>query len=268
MNWKRLSFVMVMLIVSSLYLTSCITDTEDPVDRTNPIGVYNGQGAWQEFAGAVKAALDTLGRDTEFFTEDDAQSGLDAYSMVVFGGGNPLQMAGALGFTGQQNVRKLVETGGGFLGIGGGAYLAADTMIYNGIGSGTTSSPIGLFQGFASGPVEELAPFGTYRMALVTITNTTFDPDLRGTINSLYQGGPEWLVVAPTFEEIAHFEQNDGSAGIIFNLAFGRVGLLAFHPEIEEGDPRDGTSFGDDLLDPESEWFLVRTAVEWCLREF
>ncbi|GBE30529.1 hypothetical protein BMS3Bbin04_01564 [bacterium BMS3Bbin04] len=265
-NLRTVSLIL-LLVGSSLLLTGCPTGGEDPVDRTDPIGVYNGTGVWSEFAGAVNAALDSLGRDVEYFDESDAQNGLEGYSMVVFGGGDPRQMASALGFTGRENILHLVESGGGFLGLGGGAYLAADTMIYNGVGSGS-SPPIGLFNGQAIGPIETIAPFGTYDMTLVSITDTQFDPDLKGIIHSLYRGGPAWLIASPPAEEIAHFIQNDQSAGVIFNLGFGRVALLAFHPEIDENNPRDGTTFGDDLVDPESEWFLLRSTTEWCLREF
>jgi Biotin-protein ligase, N terminal len=267
MTMLRSLFVSTLLVSSLLLFVGCPTDIDDPVDHNDPIGIYNGDGSWSEFSTAVAAALDSLGRDIEFFDETDAQSGLDGLSMVVFSGGDPLQMAAALGFTGRENIKQLVRDGGGFLGLGGGAYLAADTLVYNEIGS-IGSPPIGLYDGWAYGPITTLAPAGTYSMALVALTDTDFDPTFIESIQSMYRGGPEWQIGSPVHYEIAKFVQTGGSAGVIFSLGFGRVALLSFHPEIEEDNPRDGTAFGDDLEDPESEWFLVRTVTEWCLREF
>lgn len=45
----------------------------------------------------------------------------------------------------------------------------------------------------------------------------------------------------------------------------GRVLLIGPHPGIEESDARDGTSFGFELPDPESEWGLLWTAMDWVL---
>ncbi|MBS1261860.1 MAG: hypothetical protein MAG453_01195 [Calditrichaeota bacterium] len=237
-----------------------------PSGESGLIGIYSGAGAWPDFAGAVDAALDTLGRDTEFFTEADAQSGLSSYALIVFPGGDPLAMVGALGFTGRENVRLAVGNGAGYIGLGGGAYLAADTLVYDGSGS-TNVKPFALFEGSAFGPITSIAPAGSYAQTLVDVLDTRFDPELTGSFQSLYRGGPEWLIEAGSYTSIARYTQTGNTAGVTFEHGLGRVALLSFHPEIEEGDDRDETTFGDDLDDPDSEWFLLRAVAEWCLRE-
>ena len=266
MNVQRSLPLLTILMISTLLFTGCPTNINEPVDHKDPIGIYNGDGSWPEFSTAIAAALDSLGRDIQFFDEGDAQSGLDGFSTVVFGGGDPLEMAAALGYTGRENVERLIYDGGAFLGLGGGAYLAADTLVYDGIGS-MGNPPIGLFSGRADGPIPTLAPSGNHVLALLDLTDNTFDPEFVQSIQSLYKGGPEWQIGSPVYGEIAKFVQTGGSAGVIFSLGFGRVALLSFHPEIEENNPRDGTTFGDELFDPESEWFFLEAIIRWCLQE-
>lgn len=255
------------LVAVSVLLAGCGADETDPIDYTNVIGVYNGDGAYDDHVDAMLAALDSLGRDAETFSAEDAQRGLDDFAMVIFGAGNPRIMVDVIGFTGRQNVRRLVDRGGGYLGLGAGAYLAADTLIYDGTGS-AGSLPFSLFRGVAVGPINALAPVNESSMAVITLTDGRFDPDLLGGIASLYRGGPEWVVADPPYTPMAIFEQTGGEAGLSFPFGFGRVALVAFHPEIDEDNPRDGTSVGDQFDDPESEWFMIARLVEWCMREF
>ncbi|MCB2213717.1 hypothetical protein KQI52_16530 [bacterium] len=259
--------LLVVLALCVLVLAACDENDDGIVDPEGTIAIYNGTGAWPDFAQAVAAALDTLGYDTQFITESDAQSGLDGFSVVIIGGGEPLEIASALSFTGTAKIRQLVSSGGGFIGLGNGAYLAADSLVYEGVGS-LGSPPIGLYEGTAHGPITALAPNEAHSMALVTITNTGFDPELVGSISSLYRGGPDFQINSPVYGEIARYVQVSASAGVYFELGFGRVSLLSFHPEIEEDSPSDGTTFGDDLDDPDSELFLIRMMTEWCLRQF
>ncbi len=266
MSITRLLPLLIISMTSVLLFTGCPTDINEPVDHSDPIGIYNGAGTWPEFTTAIAAALDSLGRDIQFFDEGDAQTGLDGFSMVVFGGGDPLEMAAALGFTGRENVKQLIYDGGAYFGLGGGSYLASDTLVFDGVGS-MENPPIGLYSGRAVGPITTLAPPGNHVLALIELTNNTFDPEFIESIQSLYRGGPEWQIDSPIYGEVARFVQTGGSAGVIFSLGFGRVALLSFHPEIEENDQRDGTTFGNDLFDPESEWFLIRTVTQWCLQE-
>jgi hypothetical protein len=41
--------------------------------------------------------------------------------------------------------------------------------------------------------------------------------------------------------------------------------LSSPHPEIEEGDARDGTTFQDGLNDTDSEWGLMKVIARWLI---
>ncbi|MFW9935250.1 MAG: hypothetical protein ACFFDU_07080, partial [Candidatus Thorarchaeota archaeon] len=52
---------------------------------------------------------------------------------------------------------------------------------------------------------------------------------------------------------------------VTFRYGLGVVFLSSPHPEIEEGDSRDETTFQDGLNDPDSEWGLMRVIARWLI---
>jgi hypothetical protein len=52
---------------------------------------------------------------------------------------------------------------------------------------------------------------------------------------------------------------------VTFEYGSGTVFLSSPHPENEEGNPRDGTDYEDELDDPDSEWNLLLTISQWLV---
>ncbi|MDP8208217.1 MAG: hypothetical protein P9L92_16240 [Candidatus Electryonea clarkiae] len=45
------------------------------------------------------------------------------------------------------------------------------------------------------------------------------------------------------------------------------IAVISVQPEIEENDNRNGSNFGQELSDPESDWPWLLTITEWVFRE-
>lgn len=262
---RHLARIVPALLAAVLLLVGCKTGTNGPKGPTKRIAVYNGSGVNPASATATKAALEADGRSVDLLDEGQVQAGLNDYGLVVLPNGNPLDMADALGYTGREQIRSVVTDGGGFIGIGGGAYLAADSMSYRGSGSLTT--PIGFFHGLASGPIASLSTTG-YLLTGVALEDQRFDTSGNTTLQVMYDGGPALQYFeALDVSTVGRFTLTSGSAIDIFEAGMGRVALSAVDLEIEENDDRDGTSYGSDLVDPESDWFVLQRLVSWCFRE-
>ncbi|HEB84566.1 MAG TPA: hypothetical protein ENI92_06145 [Bacteroidetes bacterium] len=258
------------LLLAAMFLclpawTGCDRSGTDsnPVNLRSRAAVYNGAGAWEVSAIAVAAALEDAGREVDLVGEQAAQQSLDDYRVFIVPDGDPEEMADAFGETGRSRIAELVRSGGGYLGIGGGAYLAGDSMtvrrtLYGG-------KLLSLYEGSAAGPLDELAPDA---MTLISPDDPRFNTLGLSTLQVLYRDGPRWTIHAPsTAQEIARFIAVDAPAGVVLEAGFGRVALLAVQPEIEENSDRDGGDWGDALEDGESDWFWLQAIVDWLYRE-
>ncbi len=253
-------------------VTAC--DKEDDKDILLPetIAVYRGDGVWDSSAVAIYKCLQEADRDVEFVEPLTFQSDLSDYGVVIIGAGDPEAISIALGFPGRQRIKDLVEVGGGYIGLGAGAYLASDSMVIR--GQTSFQHGIAFFNGLAKGPIDLIAPLPSYAMAQVERSMTYLNPELVQNVQVLYYGGPQLTIFSPTAISIASFTATQSTAAAMFEHGFGRVVVSSVQPEIEEGSTRDGAStdpqqpeFGSELAEPESEWRWLQTMVEWVLKE-
>ncbi len=259
--------------VGAFLLSGCNDDIDKNGGVTGTrIAVYAGTGAWGVSAYAVKYALEATGREVDLLDEYEVQNSLDDYRLLIIAGDDPdpnitpIDIGDALGYTGRSHIVSLVERGGGYIGLGAGAYLAADSASYKGTAS--TSSQIGLFHGSASGPIDLIAPASTYIITSVVLTENPVNPPPDVSLLVLYYGGPTLAIQEPADAlTAATFAVTGGTAAATFELGLGRVVLCAVHPEIEENDSRDGSDWGEDLNDGESDWFWLQAMTEWVMFE-
>jgi Trk-type K+ transport system membrane component len=64
---------------------------------------------------------------------------------------------------------------------------------------------------------------------------------------------------------IMTYHENGEAGMLVCTYGSGTVFLSSPHPEYEEGDERDGTSFEDELNDPDSEWGLLLKVSIWLV---
>ena len=231
------------------------------------VAVYMDSGAWEDGVIAFEHFLDWKG--LTHLRVDAARvnaSSLSAeFRCLYVPGGYSYDYQKKITTRGEQNIRDLVGSGGAYIGICAGAFFAADHVDWEG---GNYPYTLGLFKGTAKGALSEIKPWPEYGMT--TITTNPEHPISRNqprTLNTMYFGGPAFIP-DPGFEvdTIATWDAAKQQCAIIaFPYGSGRVLLVGPHPEIEENDARDGTVFGTELTDPESEWGLLWRATDWLL---
>jgi len=196
------------------------------------------------------------------------EQGLGTFRILCIPGGNMYDYSQDLSSEGKEKIKSFIRAGGGYIGICGGAYFAAEEVIWRGEQLPMTS--LALFQGTSNGPIDEIAPYPNYAMCKVDIVNSTHaitqsEPDSAW---MLYYWGPALTVDNdPTVTILGRYDLGGEPVMLAFDYDLGRVFLIGTHPEIEEGSDRDGVTFADELDDRGSDWELMRKAVLWCLRE-
>ena len=228
------------------------------------IAIYDGTGGWHDSAIAAKAALVADSQSVDLINENNIQASLENYGLLVMTGSDPSQLLMALGSVGRFQIEDFVQRGGGFIGLGIGSYSAADSVVW--MSQPVLEPAIGLYNGLATGPLTTLAPPGGRAMVAVTLRDNLFNPQLLTNIWVAYHDGPALLVDYPPASSIGTIDLlGNTAAAVAFTRGAGRIVLFAVNPEFEENSLADGTDWGSDLTDPESEWFWLQYAAEWCL---
>lgn len=231
------------------------------------MAIYSGQGTWEESVQAAEQMFEWMGYQVERVDAEFINSGsFEGFTTLVIPGGDMYQYAQDISPTGKENIREFVNTGGGYIGICGGAYFASEKVIWQ--GSQLSMQSLGLFSGTADGPIDQLAPYPEYTMAELNISDvihpiTHLQPD---SIWLLYYWGPALIPnTNANVVILASCEEESKPMMIAFEYGLGRVFLVATHPEIEEDSNRDGVDFADELDDQGSDWGLMREVILWSL---
>ncbi|MFX0078238.1 MAG: hypothetical protein ACFE8O_03275 [Candidatus Hermodarchaeota archaeon] len=150
-------------------------------------------------------------------------------------------------------IRDYVAAGGAFFCITGGTYFEWDFFE--------------LFDVILQGRLLDL-PVGK-NLLTININKDSTGPDLSAEPDSystlVWTGS---YFDAPSMSEInviARYDQNDLPCMVTFEYGDGTVFLSSPHPENEEGNPRDGTDYEDELDDSDSEWNLLLIISQWLL---
>ena len=261
---KKTSFPLIVFFILIVYpQLSFALDGAD-------IAVYtdNGTGAWEDGIVAFENLLDWKGISHERITAPDINS-VDLrplYQAIYFPGGYALYYKLAIDENGLQNIRDLVNSGGGYIGICAGAYFASDSVYWE--EDGLLDYPLDLFDGTARGAIDAIAPWDNYAMTTLKMNPDNpineFEP---ATEQMLYYGGPVFVPHSgQQVDTIAVWAAwHDSLAAINFDYGSGRVLLLGPHPEIEEDSDRDSTDFAQELDDVGSDWPFLWSAIDWLL---
>ena len=234
------------------------SDTKKP-HPSGPVLVYVGTGTWGSGVVAITRFLDFVQYPWLAVEALDVIAGHvfdDASALWVPGGWAPSYTA-ELGDAGLAKIRDFVDQGGGYIGTCAGAYLAATQVVWEGE---SFDYPLGLWSGTADGP--QAFPWPEY--GLIGVRSEEGHPLVSSarTYQTLLYGGSRFDG-SNADEVVARYTADGTAAAIIAAYGTGHVLLMGFHGEIEEGSDRDGAAFGDDIVDPESEWPLLETWVGW-----
>jgi glutamine amidotransferase-like uncharacterized protein len=223
------------------------------------VGLYIDYSVWDGCGVATQAMLKVMKCEYTVIRRDDVVKGeLSRFSVLLMPGGDMWKYAASLGSQGMEAIRDYVRRGGGYIGICGGAYFAATTIVWRGWADQpriyTAIKGLGFFPGTADGPIEDFAPSYTDERCKVRIVDALHQATrgLPETIELFYSHGPSFLADADAVTVLGKSVRGDKAVIIALQNGLGRVFLTGFHPE------NDATR---------ATWAMVKNAIMWCGRK-
>ena len=132
MHWLRLEWTVILLTVLTVSSISC----RHRGDPASPVLLFDGTGTSPGDVAAVEGLLadSGLAYDTAGSWRLDrmSEAELAAHRLLIVPGGDFMVMGNNLKWTTGAKIRSAVQNGLGYLGICGGALMAADSPDYNG----------------------------------------------------------------------------------------------------------------------------------------
>lgn len=255
-----ISFCVICLIFNLVWVAngnSTYVVAQDSTDLTEVrVAVYTGGHSSENLASrtALIQMLDWMNAEITLISPEAMLNGtLAGHSLLVMPGISPYTLRDEMTTAGYDVIRNFIATGGAYIGIYGGTFFEWTH-----------------FELFDV-ELQNMLPDLPVAKSLVTINihkNAT-GPDLSSLQDAFsilswtgsYFDAPDMSQVTT----IASYAQNGLPCMVTFKYGLGTVFLSSPHPEIEEGDSRDGTEFQDGLNDPESEWGLMQIIACWLV---
>lgn len=264
---KRTIGLMVFLVATSVMVL--FTWNYMRPSRKVDVAIYGGRGTWGDSVCAIQEMFRWMNYTVELVNAEYINdNGLGAFRILCIPGGNMYDYAQDISSKGKENIRNFVHDGGGYIGICGGAYFAAEKVFW--LGSQLAMTPLGLFAGTATGPVNGIMPYPNYTMCKVNIINHehSITQSEQDSEIMLYYWGPALISNANANVTIlGNYDEGNQTAIVAFEYFHGKVFLIGAHPEIEEDSSRDGVTFGDEFDDEGSEWDFMQKAVLWSMKK-
>jgi glutamine amidotransferase-like uncharacterized protein len=252
------------LIIITLVLSACNIRV-----GAADIALYSDRGASEDCVIATKHMFDWMGLKVELIDASHInRRPLDGYRIICFPGGNMYQYAQDIAESGKDKIREFISSGGGYIGICGGAYFTGERVFWQ--SAQLPMSPLGIFPGTTQGPIDAIAPYPDCVMCKIDIIEHNH-PITKTESDSawiMYCYGPMLLPDnSADVTILGRYDILDQPAMITFEYGEGRVFIVGVHPELEEDSERDGVNFGDEFNDRGSDWNIMRKATFWCLGE-
>jgi glutamine amidotransferase-like uncharacterized protein len=269
MRAVRWSSVLLALSLVLLLASGCQNQGQPAGGTRAQVALYSDRGVWPQSVNAAEKMFQWIGHTTERIDAQDVKNGvLDNFRLLCVPGGNMYSYAEELSSTGVENIKSFVRHGGGYIGICGGAYFAAEKVVWQ--GNQLPMRSLEFFPGTAQGPFDEIAPYPDSTMCLVNMVDTehAITKSIPDSAWILYYWGPALMPEADAdVDTLGKYDIIGEPAIIALEYGSGRVFLIGTHPEIEEDSDRDGVTECDELDDRGSDWGLTNKATSWCLRE-
>ena len=238
-------------------------DTTRKVVRS--AAIYAGKGTWNESVVALENLFRWLNYsvvlvDGAFIMD----RGLENFSIFCVPGGDMYEYSVEITPNGIRIIQGFIGRGGGYLGICGGSYFAAEKVVW--MDRQLPMNSLGFFKGTAEGPINQIVPYPNYTVSKVDIVDRghPVSSSLPEYYWMLYYWGPFYrLEVETNVAILGKYSDVELPAVLVVNYHNGRVFLVGGHPEIEENSLRDGGRFAESLDDPETDWPLLVAAVKW-----
>lgn len=218
------------------------------------IGLYTDSGA--EGVYMVEDMLNEIGSNYSTISKSIILNDeLSIYDIILFPGGDMWEYKNYLSEKGLQIIKDYVQAGGGYIGICGGSYFSANTIIWRGWEYEERKyaefSGLGIFSGIADGPIEDFAPsYYKYKCGVNINQNHEITNDIPQQLSYLYSFGPKFIISDSTnISILGKTVLGDNPVILSVEEQEGRVFLTSLHPEIDES---------------KESWNMIRNAILWC----
>ncbi len=256
---RRVSGTLILLILTMTFLSPAnAIAQEEPAALINGlsgvnVAVYTGNQVLSHSFTALKNMFEWMNASAEAISASRIKDGwLDNYDILVFPGGPQSSYASELEDEGKEIIVDFVKNGGSYFGVCGGANFGASSLR------------------FLDGSVRSANELGDEQhLTIMHINRSSTGPDLSEcpeNVSTMYWYSSYFDAYnESTIIPIARYDHNDEPGMIAIKYDYGTVFLSSPHPEYEEGENRDGTAFGDYLLDPDSEWEMLLQVSRWLI---
>ena len=268
---RIIGFVTTAALCAMLAMFAGCNDSDNPTfalafaDGTRA-ALYTDQGCWDYSVIASENMLRWAGFNVTRVKADFINDhGLAGFDLLLVPGGDMYVYAQSLSAAGKEKIRDFINDGGAYIGICGGGYFAATRVIWR--GQLLSMVPLGLYEGDAVGPIDDVVPYPDYDMCRIENIEPAHpvNVSLGRSFSVLYYWGPGFVPEPETqVTVLGTYSAADYTAMMAFEYGSGRVFIIGSHPEIEKDSDRDGVTFGDDLEDGGSDWPLLKNAAECC----
>lgn len=227
-----------------------------------PVLVYTGEGTGDPTREAIQAFLSARGFAWEAVSAADiTPARLGAASAFYVPGGWAWPYVRDVVPESKAALRRFVAAGGSYIGVCAGSYFAADVIRWQGR---IVEYDLDLFAGTASGPIDAIQPWKSWRMTELTLEGGHPVNAAEARLSALYWGGPAyrphpWNRQAAV---LARYALTGEPAAIAQPYGRGNVLLMGCHVEL--GWDAERRAF--DLRGGHgAQWDWLERAVRWTL---
>jgi glutamine amidotransferase-like uncharacterized protein len=255
------------IAVFLLFSASPATDSraEDPAPASLPVAVvYNGKGACREqCASAIARIARKAGLQVRYVNHKTLSSAtLQGAAMYIQPGGDALEVLDAVKPEQLQAIRDFILSGGRYLGICAGAFLA-DTYV------DTENTRLGL--GILPGETIDYFPVQPMPKELIVETHWTEGllPGIQGSRQVYFSDGAGFVLSkpAPTLEVLSTYADGVPST-VRFVHGHGKVAITGVHPEAPKKWWKPNEDRTLPLQDPDGEDHDIALAlIHWLIQD-
>jgi glutamine amidotransferase-like uncharacterized protein len=225
------------------------------------VALYLDSAVWPNCKMYTRRILDEIGLPYQILNTDSIWQGkLVHYSVLLMPGADMSVYHENLGPRGESEIVNYIGRGGGYIGICGGAFYAARTVIWRGWSGEPRiyyeqEGALRLFKGTADGPIEDFAPsYQDFNCGVRIIDKQ--HPLVGGipdTMYYLYDHGPQFIP-ANNRHDVILGRSVRGSRVLLLATEYynGRIFLTSGHPEATN------TTICRHLID---------NAIRWCSKQ-
>ncbi|MBN1398962.1 MAG: ThuA domain-containing protein [Bacteroidetes bacterium] len=255
------------LITSTIIgLAACKDNSTDPNNLplltfdTVKVALYIDDAVWPNCQSNTKNKLKEIGLPYTVINKDTILSGgLLSYSVLLMPGGKPDLYEQNLGQLCATIIRDYISRGGGYIGICGGAFLAARTNVWRGWAGEprvnySYSGFLRIFNGIADGPIEDFAPTYINSNCIIKIDSSEHPilKNLPASFSCVYDHGPMFVTDNDPNAVILGVSGQSKPMLVTTLYGNGRIFLSSGHPE---------------AMNSASCTSLIINAILWCSKQ-